>query len=79
MWDRRMVEAIARSGRRKECFYASTRNRKEFLKSQHIRFPRHSRRGGFIKFALVLQQMPKELERKKKNYEFYVNLLLIKD
>ena len=51
----------------------------EFLKSQHLRFPRHSRRGGCIKFAIVLQQVPKELERKKKNYEFYVNLLLIKD
>lgn len=71
-----MVEAIALKAEEKS---ASTRNREEFNQSQHIRFPRHSRRGGCIKFAIVLQQVPKELERKKKNYEFYVNLLLIKD
>ena len=70
-WRRSLAQAEEKS--------ASTRNREEFLKSQHIRFPRHSRRGGCIKFAIVLQQVPKELERKKKNYEFYVNLLLIKD
>ena len=70
-WRRSLAQAEEKS--------ASTRNREEFLKSQHLRFPRHSRRGGCIKFAIVLQQVPKELERKKKNYEFYVNLLLIKD
>ena len=71
-----MVEAIALKAEEKS---ASTRNREEFLKSQHLRFPLGDRRGGCIKFALVLQQVPKELERKKKNYKFYVNLLLIKD
>ena len=70
-WRRSLAQAEEKS--------ASTRNREEFLKSQHLRFPLGDRRGGCIKFALVLQQVPKELERKKKNYEFYVNLLLIKD
>ena len=64
-WRRSLAQAEEKS--------ASTRNREEFLKSQL------KRRGGCIKFAIVLQQVPKELERKKKNYEFYVNLLLIKD
>ena len=45
LWGRSLAQAEEKS--------ASTRNREEFNQSQHIRFPRHSRRGGCIKFALA--------------------------
>ena len=38
LWGRSLPQAEEKS--------ASTRNREEFLKSQHIRFPRHSRRDS---------------------------------
>ncbi|MDE5090041.1 MAG: hypothetical protein O4805_24115 [Trichodesmium sp. St16_bin2-tuft] len=70
-WRRSLAQAEEKS--------ASTRNREEFNQSQHIRFPRHSRRGGFIKFALARASTGTNNRRNTTRNLFYINLLLIKD